>query len=64
MESLTELFNRGGLEVLGIADEAGLLVVSSRSYAEAVVCPRCGVESRRVHSHYTRTLKDLPAVGT
>ena len=30
--------------------------------AEAV-CPLCGQASRRVHSHYTRTLADLPCTG-
>ena len=64
MESLTELFNRSGLEVLSISEEAGSLVVNSRSSAEIAVCPHCGTESRRDHSRYLRTLKDLPAVGT
>jgi transposase len=26
-------------------------------------CPACGQASRRVHSHYTRTLADLPWMG-
>src|SRR5262245_20230382 len=33
------------------------LVVST---AAAAACPRCGTSSRRLHSHYRRTVADLP----
>jgi len=33
------------------------------STAAAADCPACGAASRRVHSHYTRTVADLPGHG-
>jgi transposase len=38
-----------------------IVVTTTRCWAR---CPRCGRRSRRVHSHYQRTLADLPWCGT
>src|SRR2546425_9914112 len=38
----------------------GLVVTSTQPHA---VCPDCGQSSQRPHSHYTRTLADLPWQG-
>jgi transposase len=37
------------------------LVVSAKSIA--TICPFCGTLSSRIHSHYQRTLADLPCAG-
>ncbi len=44
-------------ELLVTAQEVTLVLVSSQS---AACCPLCAEPSVRVHSHYTRTLQDLP----
>lgn len=38
-----------------------IITASAASLTDS--CPCCGVISRRVHSHYQRTLRDLPASG-
>lgn len=44
------------------ATEAGITLVVSVT-TENGSCPNCHTSSSRVHSHYQRTLKDLPASG-
>jgi|SRR5215469_6533527 len=44
------------------ATEEGITLVVSLT-AENGSCPNCHTSSSRVHSHYQRTLKDLPASG-
>src|SRR5208282_5607207 len=39
------------------------VVITLTPVAEACPCPFCGQRSSRVHSHYRRTLHDLPAHG-
>ena len=39
-----------------------VIIVSSTAYRSA--CPRCGVISRRVHSHYHRHPRDVPLSGS
>jgi transposase len=41
-----------------IADAAGI-TVSVRACRPEVCCPDCGRPTRRIHSHYTRRLRDL-----
>jgi len=41
-------------------DTATLLTLHVTSTQQGVPCPVCAVFSPRVHSHYTRTLADLP----
>lgn len=42
-----------------LLEEDGLTILAS-SAATGAACPRCGRRSDRVHSHYVRTLADLP----
>lgn len=44
-------------ELAVTAEDMALVLVSSQS---AACCPLCAEPSSRVHSHYTRTLQDLP----
>jgi len=39
------------------------IVITLTPVAESCPCPFCGQRSSRVHSHYRRTLQDLPAHG-
>ena len=35
-------------------------IVEARLYADLSECPTCGQPSRRIHSTYVRTVRDLP----
>jgi transposase len=39
------------------------LTLTATATTSAANCPRCGSASSRVHSHYSRTPRDLPLVG-
>lgn len=39
------------------------VMITARAASSTASCPRCGTVSKRVHSHYQRTLRDLPASG-
>jgi transposase len=39
------------------------VVITARAASPTASCPCCGMISRRVHSYYQRTLRDLPASG-
>jgi transposase len=39
------------------------VVITTRATSPTASCPCCGTASSRVHSHYQRTLCDLPASG-
>ena len=39
------------------------VTVTVHAASPTASCPCCGITSKRVHSHYTRTLRDLPAGG-
>lgn len=41
----------------------GILTLTLSSSCSTSTCPACGQDSFRVHSHYERTLKDLPCLG-
>jgi len=49
-----------GLLVEAIEVEPTGVVMTARPLADGTSCPACGVITRRVHSHYWRTLADLP----
>lgn len=51
------------LTIVDILPEADKLVLMARPKAVTSCCPACGCASRRVHSHYTRRLSDLPWYG-
>ena len=40
-----------------------LITISAAGNTATSACPACGKASARVHSHYTRTLGDLPCHG-
>jgi len=48
------------IEQISVADAVTIMVHAASATAS---CPCCGTISQRVHSHYTRTLHDLPASG-
>ncbi len=48
------------LRVLPITDHVSVEAGSRRCVAE---CPACGSASQRIHSNYTRKLRDLPSHG-
>ena len=37
--------------------------IAARAASPTASCPCCGAVSKRMHSHYQRTLRDLPASG-
>lgn len=45
-----------------VADAAGITVIV-RARRPAACCPDCGQPTQRIHSHYTRRLRDLPWQG-
>ncbi len=49
-----------GLRVTSVARTPSLLVFAVVSTSPSSACPACGGLSDRVHSHYVRTLQDLP----
>ena len=55
--------NPGALCLDAIALQAGSIVFQVRTLADAATCPHCDWRSGRVHSHYQRTLQDLPWQG-
>ena len=52
-----------GLLVEQVLPESDRVVILSRPKSPVATCPLCGVASGRVHSHYQRTLADLPWQG-
>jgi transposase len=48
------------IEQVGVTN---VVTISARAVAPTASCPCCGNLSKRVHSHYQRTLRDLPASG-
>ncbi|QBD78903.1 transposase [Ktedonosporobacter rubrisoli] len=63
MEGKTVLALPEGLELIGLEQMDGLLVVTAASTQCAPRCPLCGVPARWVHSRYTRCVADLPCGG-
>ncbi len=51
------------LHVEALTFEPGGVVVHASTRNPTARCPECGVESRRVHSRYTRAIADLPCGG-
>jgi transposase len=46
-----------------VLSSTALITLVVRTTATSVACPRCSTASRRVHSHYVRTVADLPWHG-
>jgi transposase len=48
------------MEQVSVTDD---VTISVRAACPTAICPCCGTICQRVHSQYTRTLRDLPASG-
>jgi len=48
------------LEACAVDDAAAQITLLVRSTQATVPCPLCAIPARRIHSHYERTLADLP----
>ena len=53
----------GNLRLERIAREAGGMILTGVALGGAAVCPLCQRASRSIHSHYERSLRDLPWHG-
>jgi len=53
-----------GFEFEQLVVKSDAVTILMRATASIGVCPLCGQPSSQVHSHYTRTLADLPWHGT
>jgi transposase len=51
------------LDLIGVRATENAITLAARTSSRVARCPVCGVRSARVHSHYTRTLADLPWQG-
>src|SRR5829696_493952 len=51
------------LDLIGVRDTENAITLAARTSSRVARCPVCGARSARVHSHYTRTLADLPWQG-
>jgi transposase len=56
-------FLPGGVRAERITVLEGGVLIHTQAPGKAAACPRCGMQSRHVHSHYRRRLADLPAHG-
>jgi len=52
-----------GLAIKAVGLAPDLIALALESTHESANCPACGAPSDRVHSHYTRTVADLPWRG-
>ena len=52
-----------GVEVTSIEVTENGLIISAASTQPSACCPLCSSAATRVHSHYTRTIADLPCAG-
>ena len=57
------MYALAGVRAERIIEEEGHVVVEAIPTASCGSCPACGQASDRVHSRYTRELRDLPACG-
>lgn len=56
-------FDLPGFEIDRVDDAPGLVVIDAHSVVYSGNCPDCGQSSDRIHSHYTRSPRDLPGSG-
>jgi transposase len=52
-----------GLSVVEVLPAPDCVTIVTQPTATQTACPRCGILSDHVHSHYTRSLADLPCQG-
>ena len=48
------------LHACAVDDATAQITLHVRSTQTSVPCPRCTMPAQRIHSHYARTLADLP----
>src|SRR5437763_16213622 len=61
---LAVLFSHlSGLRVHRVEDVGDAVVIAASCRADSACCPRCGLESARVHGGYARTVADGAAGG-
>jgi hypothetical protein len=46
-----------------VTDQGDYVLVAAHTRGAAAACRGCGISSSRVHGHYRRLLRDLPAGG-
>jgi transposase len=51
------------VSVDGVVLDGGAVTLLLRATSATAACPLCGQPSRHVHSHYARTIHDLPLQG-
>src|SRR5215204_705587 len=51
------------LDLIGVRATQNAITLAARTSSRVARCPVCCARSARVHSHYTRTLSDLPWQG-
>jgi len=51
------------LRIEGIVTGEGCLTLHVSATRQTAACPLCGIRSKRIHSCYVRTLRDLPCCG-
>lgn len=56
-------FSLPGFEVEQVDIIAGTCIITAVAINETAICPTCGKVSRRIHSYYTRSVRDLPSSG-
>jgi transposase len=61
--ALSALLPIAHLQLEAVDVEAQRVTIVARATRQAAVCPACQYPSTRIHSHYTRTIADLPCVG-
>jgi transposase len=52
-----------GLAMTAVTITPNLIVIAASATATSAACPACGTHSDRIHSHYIRTVADLPWQG-
>jgi transposase len=50
-------------DLIGVRATENAITLAARTSSRVARCPVCGARSARIHSHYTRTLADLPWQG-
>ncbi|MDP9315424.1 MAG: transposase family protein [Chloroflexota bacterium] len=53
-----------GLTLEHVEFAAHRLTLTMQTTYPTAICPLCGTSSTRIHSHYTRTIADLPWAGS
>jgi hypothetical protein len=62
-QGVGEVYELAGVRVERVIEEEGRVVIEAMPAASCGICPACGQASDRVHSRYTRELRDLPTCG-